>query len=403
MAFDVTLPFDSSRPDTFKPSFDLPAEVARQVGHGDVEATNRRRLGLFEGHDNQGRLQPLLGTIDPAEDINGDPICWPNDEKHEALGLVGPMVGTATWHGPTTENIKLGAVEEWEIWNVSADAHPIHLHMVHFGLVSRKEIVFDSGAVEGEIEPEDLETAVVGDGTYYTDMPLVMHDGSLGEGYRVVNPTAGAELSEEDFPEYINNFPRDVVVALPGQITTIKAHFDKPGRFNWHCHILAHEDHEMMRIFHVGDLPADQRGGECPMVDETDGDPPAGTSCKSDADCCFVSSPNRLGVTCANRYCDTSVLAFGVCVHKKEAGESCTSINECMSEMLCTEGKCSPKADYIPEDPVDPDPSTPSPTPPGATSGARRFGPIDAVVFFTLLCSVAVLPNLNLMLVTVPW
>ncbi len=47
-----------------------------------------------------------------------------------------------------------------------------------------------------------------------------------------------------------------MVTALPGQITRIKATFDKPGRYVWHCHILSHEDHEMMRVMHVGPIVA---------------------------------------------------------------------------------------------------------------------------------------------------
>jgi bilirubin oxidase len=52
--------------------------------------------------------------------------------------------------------------------------------------------------------------------------------------------------------EYVENAPKDMVTALPGQVTRIKATFDKPGRYVWHCHILSHEDHEMMRVLHVG-------------------------------------------------------------------------------------------------------------------------------------------------------
>ena len=60
----------------------------------------------------------------------------------------------------------------------------------------------------------------------------------------------GAEVSLGT--DYVENAPKDMVTALPGQVTRIKATFDKPGRYVWHCHILSHEDHEMMRVLHVG-------------------------------------------------------------------------------------------------------------------------------------------------------
>jgi spore coat protein A len=46
--------------------------------------------------------------------------------------------------------------------------------------------------------------------------------------------------------------PKDTVQMFPAQVTRIKARFDRPGRYVWHCHILSHEDHEMMRPYHVG-------------------------------------------------------------------------------------------------------------------------------------------------------
>jgi spore coat protein A len=283
MAFDVTESFDASIPDDFD------VDLQDIEFEDEVEPDNVRHLGLFEGHDQFGRLQPLLGTIGPAVDMDGNDICYPNDQKYKDAGLIGPMEGTMTWHGPTTENIKLNDVEDWEIWNLSADAHPIHVHLVHFNLVRRELIKFDSGATEdGEIEPENLAD-VVGDGTYFVDMPLVQHDGSMGEGYKAINPTkvpnSVIDENSEEYQKYVDNFPKDVIIALPGQVTTIRAHFDKPGRFNWHCHILAHEDHEMMRIFHVGELPESQRGGTCPGEEPLVENPPDSGSIPS----CTVS------------------------------------------------------------------------------------------------------------------
>jgi bilirubin oxidase len=41
------------------------------------------------------------------------------------------------------------------------------------------------------------------------------------------------------------------VIALPGEITRLRAKFDIAGTFVWHCHIIDHEDNEMMRPLQV--------------------------------------------------------------------------------------------------------------------------------------------------------
>ena len=44
---------------------------------------------------------------------------------------------------------------------------------------------------------------------------------------------------------------KDTVISYPGEITRVKALFDLPGLYVWHCHIVEHEDNEMMRPYVV--------------------------------------------------------------------------------------------------------------------------------------------------------
>jgi FtsP/CotA-like multicopper oxidase with cupredoxin domain len=231
MAFDVVLALnelvDEDRPDNFDPADIGPYSMNNNA------VTRTRKVALFEGMDEFERLQPLLGTAEPATSFNGKPINWPNTQPYIDAGLIGQMEGSIAWHSPTTENPALNATEEWEIYNATGDAHPIHLHLVHFDGIERREFTADVG-----------------------DQPVVQHNGELGSGFKLSNIVLGSTFIP---PEgYVENAPKDMVTALPsqdentGQMTKIKVTFDKPGRYVWHCHILSHEDHEMMRVLHVG-------------------------------------------------------------------------------------------------------------------------------------------------------
>ena len=103
---------------------------------------------------------------------------------------------------PITENPALGSTEIWEIYNFTEDAHPIHIHEVQFQVVNRQPF-------HGNVRPS--------------------------EGW------------EKGF--------KDVVIAYPEEITRIKALFDLPGLYVWHCHIVEHEDNEMMRPYFIGPNP----------------------------------------------------------------------------------------------------------------------------------------------------
>ncbi len=80
--------------------------------------------------------------------------------------------------------------------------------------------------------------------------PVVQHNCEIldrGSGWQT-----SAKIGRAKPADAIENAPKDMVTALPGEVTRIKVTFDKPGRYVWHCHILSHEDHEMMRVLHVG-------------------------------------------------------------------------------------------------------------------------------------------------------
>jgi FtsP/CotA-like multicopper oxidase with cupredoxin domain len=274
MAFDVVKPLDTAIPDV--------SPVGIAFGPVIPTPTRTRKVALFEGKDEFGRLQPLLGTAEPATDYAGNPINWPATPEYQQAvmpdgtpsQLTGQMEGSIAWHSPTTENPDLDATEEWEIWNVTGDAHPVHLHLVNFEILGRQEIVWDSNTVEegdilldGTLATEEDETRVIpnakalspaNDGTYLVTQPTVQHNSvagdptTYGSGFRIVNLTYGGPVTLGPDDGYVENAPKDMVTALPDQITRIKATFDKPGRYVWHCHILSHEDHEMMRVMYVG-------------------------------------------------------------------------------------------------------------------------------------------------------
>ncbi len=219
MAFDVEVPIDTSVPDT-SVGGPIPGGPGVDVG-GTV--TRTRTLALFEGKDEFGRLQPLLGVAEPTPIFydDGSPML-----RHDGTQVV--LDGSLAWHHPITENPDVGDTEIWEIYNATGDAHPVHVHLVHFEVLDRQDFTADT-----------------------IMQPTIQHDGSVGIGFRLENIAKTPGTLDTDLAP-AEETRRDMVMALPDTVTRIKMHFSRPGRYVWHCHILSHEDHEMMRPMHVG-------------------------------------------------------------------------------------------------------------------------------------------------------
>ena len=72
-------------------------------------------------------------------------------------------------------------------------------------------------------------------------------------------PTVPVELTGDVRPPqaWESGF-KDTVIAYPGEVTRIRGQFNKPGQFVWHCHIVEHEDNEMMRPYRIGPVQPGQ-------------------------------------------------------------------------------------------------------------------------------------------------
>ena len=66
------------------------------------------------------------------------------------------------------------------------------------------------------------------------------------------SPSRSSSTAINTPPEPWETGFKDTVIAYPGQVTRVKARFTTPGQFVWHCHIVEHEDNEMMRPYRIG-------------------------------------------------------------------------------------------------------------------------------------------------------
>jgi spore coat protein A len=204
-----------------------------------------------------GVIPGLLRTVDPILDAvaetryfnlirvtpteNPPEICGGGEwliESHDAPPTDPQSNVIGSHWDDISEFPELGTTEIWEFYNSTNIMHPMHVHLVMFQVLDRT----------------DLNTA--------QSLPL---------------------------SEYERDAWKDTVMALPQTRTRIIARYeDYSGKFPFHCHILEHEDHEMMRQFQAT-FPPCVPNGICEP----------GEDCLSCSDCAVVS-----GALCGNGLCE---------------------------------------------------------------------------------------------------
>ncbi|KAB1187416.1 MULTISPECIES: multicopper oxidase family protein [Haloferax] len=136
---------------------------------------------------------------------------------------------------------ELNTSETWEFVNTTGDSHPIHLHLVDMEVLERESFTWNDGT---------------GD-TY------AQHAQDYINAYAEYLENGGMKPEKPDVKSYItpdavtpptpnNTVKKDTVLVNPNEMLRVKVDFTGfAGRFAWHCHILEHEDQEMMLPFEV--------------------------------------------------------------------------------------------------------------------------------------------------------
>lgn len=199
--FNETLDLlNAALPIAFKDS--QPAPLSNNVGEF-VQGVGKT---LNEDFDEYGRLIQRLGTITQNGLNNEGKPTWGRNYMDE----------------PATEIVNNGETQVWNIYNLTGDTHPIHFHLVNVQILSRAPFQIDS------------------DGTPHFDQ---------------IGPARPPDPNELGWKETVR--------MNPGEVTTVIMKFDAPApppwvamktsprtggyEYVWHCHILEHEEHDMMR------------------------------------------------------------------------------------------------------------------------------------------------------------
>jgi spore coat protein A len=205
-----------------------------------------QNLTLNEAFDAEGRLQQLVGTnvLNPAP----------------PAGLV-PGYGRYYVDDPPTEKVKYGTIEIWNIINLTADTHPMHVHLFNGQVLQRRKFNtrnfngvpnFQGPGVGPNLNEIGMKETFQTHPGEVTRIAILIDDpmpvGPLGTGYTIGRdangrPTVTNNLNAAD----VSTLPASARLAAYGPNAN-GVNWTNTDEYVWHCHILEHEEHDMMRV-----------------------------------------------------------------------------------------------------------------------------------------------------------
>jgi FtsP/CotA-like multicopper oxidase with cupredoxin domain len=220
----------ASKPLTAKTIIDH--QFKRYVHNGGDSGSPRHEFVLPANHNHRwiALAENPIGNLTFRELVayTNDPDVAAAAPANTPLIPLSGLNGVVTWyktvaksfHDPARFFIQAGGCEVWNILNLTGDTHPVHVHLVQFQILTRQRY----NAASFQTPPPATSGAPV-----------------------PIKPTEAPRPPDANEMGF-----KDTVRANPGEVVQIAAMFEGYcGKYMYHCHILEHEDHDMMRPFVV--------------------------------------------------------------------------------------------------------------------------------------------------------
>jgi spore coat protein A, manganese oxidase len=222
--FDIVIDFSEHKGANLAITNDAPAPYARG---GEIVPTDVMLFKVtkpLSGADTSEVPQTLsqFVPLDAAQAVRERVLALTEmDRASDGYTMIG-LLDKKHWDDPISEDPKAGSTEIWSFANTTGDVHPMHLHLVQFQVLNR--------------QPFDTQTYQQTGKLNFTGIPM---------------------------PPESNERPawKDTIKTYSGYVTRVIARFDLPSgvvpksgeefRYVWHCHVLEHEDNEMMRPYKI--------------------------------------------------------------------------------------------------------------------------------------------------------
>ncbi len=205
------------------------------------DITKTRTIAVVEKDTPHGAVLVLWELMQKAKLANNPNHPILNAQREIVVDGEEFVAVAERFHDPVSMIIPEGSTERWRFINLTADTHPMHIHLVQYLPLSRRNILSVNG--EDIVDNDDK-----GDQILKLTADNIASGAAISLAVEAMDDATDLNMNVDDNEQGL----KDTMRVNPGEMIEIMARFEEHcGRFVYHCHLLEHEDHDMMRQFIV--------------------------------------------------------------------------------------------------------------------------------------------------------